>query len=159
MRKNLPIYVIVFVFGCLLIISFLVNALLSLPRHEEDLSKKVIYSVDSSITFIGIGDRVTFTVSELPELYSMLTKADQLDKECKKVLKVDTNIPLGTIGDHKFDYYWDSWGYSILIVRTKYDYVGIHQRDKYISYLTTYRDKANKQAMELKRIKDKLNIK
>lgn len=152
------------IIGCVIAIGFLLHAIwITPPIHHgdslNDIAEKVKYNSDSSMTFGRLYDNVTFTESELPELMLMFIKADELDKECKKTIKIDTDIDLGTIDNHEFKYHYSHFGYSMILVSTGHDVVGIWQNDCYMSYFTKYKVEHDKQMEELNKIKTKLNIK
>jgi hypothetical protein len=147
----------------LLFVFFVLPNTILKPHYlssKEDVSDKVTYNQDKSITFHGIGDNVTFTESELPQLEDLFIKADELDKELSKKIKMDTEFTLGKIDNHIFKYHYNQNGYSLIFVMTgSYESVGVYHNGKYIDFLVKLKDEHDKQLAEINKIKSKLDIK
>jgi hypothetical protein len=157
MKPQYPFFIILVLF---VIVWLGVPYVHNKNKYDKEILKKVTYNPDSSMTFHGIGDDVTFTYEELPQLMEIFGKADQLDKELSKKIKIESKMVLGNIDNHEFQYSYSPNGYSVIFILTnKYEIVGVYQRGKYSEYFTKHKNKFDEQIIELNKIKNKYNIK
>ena len=170
MKKIGIAIVVIVIMGWLILWTFPSKSEQKLGTYRYPITDHVSYT-DRTVTFKGFMDEVTFGSDELAQLEQILFKADKIDKESKKNVKVNVEYPIGKINNHEFTYLYEyksrhssySTKTSYLIITTPTQYgvknsvlIGSYS-GKYSFYMQEYRDDYLRQVREVDEAKAKFD--